>query len=42
MIVDPAGRVYDNALGHFDASWEAPGFQAQLRGGLRWTAGLEP
>ena len=37
-----AGRVYYNALGHFDAGWEQPGFQAQLRGGLRWAAGLEP
>ncbi len=37
-----AGRVYYNALGHFDAIWEEPRLQAQLRGGLRWAAGLEP
>jgi len=36
-----AGRVYYNALGHFDAGWEEPGFQAQLLGGLRWAAGRE-
>jgi type 1 glutamine amidotransferase len=36
-----AGRVYYNALGHFDANWEDPAFQAQIRGGLRWAAGLE-
>ena len=36
-----SGRVYYNALGHFDAGWEEPEFQAQLRGGLRWAAGLE-
>ena len=35
------GRVYYNALGHFDAGWEEPGFQAQLLVGLRWAAGLE-
>jgi uncharacterized protein len=35
------GRVYYNALGHFDANWEAPAFQAQILGGLRWAAGLE-
>jgi type 1 glutamine amidotransferase len=36
------GRVYYNALGHYDAGWEDPDFQAQLRGGLRWAARLEP
>ena len=36
-----SGRVYYNALGHFDAGWEEPGFQAQLLGGLRWAAGRE-
>jgi type 1 glutamine amidotransferase len=37
-----SGRVYYNALGHFDEGWEDPGFQSQLRGGLRWAARLEP
>lgn len=37
-----AGRVYYNALGHFDAAWEDPAFQAQIANGLRWAAGLEP
>lgn len=36
-----AGRVYYNALGHFDAEWERAEFQAQIRGGLRWAARLE-
>lgn len=36
------GRVYYNALGHFDAGWEDADFQQQLRGGLRWAARLEP
>ncbi|MCC7371274.1 MAG: ThuA domain-containing protein [Chloroflexi bacterium] len=36
------GRVYYNALGHFDAGWERADFQAQIRGGLRWAARLEP
>lgn len=35
------GRVYYNALGHFDAIWDDPSFQAQIRAGLRWTARLE-
>jgi type 1 glutamine amidotransferase len=35
-----SGRVYYNALGHFDANWEDESFQAQIRGGLRWAAGL--
>jgi type 1 glutamine amidotransferase len=33
-----SGRVYYNALGHFDANWEDPAFQAQIRGGLGWVA----
>src|SRR3712207_8885515 len=36
-----AGRVYYNALGHFDAGWEAASFQAQLLGGLRWARSEE-
>jgi type 1 glutamine amidotransferase len=34
------GRVYYNALGHFDAIWDDPSFRAQIAGGLRWVAGL--
>ena len=34
------GRVYYHALGHFDATWADPRFQAQLAAGLRWAAGL--
>jgi type 1 glutamine amidotransferase len=34
------GRVYYNALGHFDATWDDPRFRAQIAGGLRWAAGL--
>jgi type 1 glutamine amidotransferase len=37
-----SGRVYYNGLGHFDANWQDPAFQAQIRGGLRWAARLEP
>lgn len=37
-----AGRVYYNALGHFDAMWDEPLFQEQIRAGLRWAARLEP
>jgi type 1 glutamine amidotransferase len=33
------GRVYYNALGHYDAYWDDPAFQAQLVGGMRWAAG---
>ena len=36
-----AGRVYYNALGHFDAAWDDPDFRGQLRGGLRWAGRLE-
>lgn len=35
-----AGRVYYHALGHFDATWADPRFQAQLSAGLRWAAQL--
>lgn len=35
------GRVYYNALGHFDTEWERAEFQAQILGGLRWAARLE-
>ncbi|MGE3267435.1 MAG: ThuA domain-containing protein [Chloroflexota bacterium] len=35
------GRVYYNALGHFDADWERAEYQAQILGGLRWAARLE-
>jgi len=34
------GRVYYNALGHFDAIWDEPSFQQQIRAGLRWAARL--
>jgi type 1 glutamine amidotransferase len=37
-----SGRVYYNALGHFDAMWDEPSFQQQIRAGLRWAARLEP
>ena len=36
-----SGRVYYNALGHFDANWEDPMFQAQIVGGLRWAGGAD-
>ena len=36
-----AGRVYYNALGHFDALWDEPEFRQQIRAGLRWAARLE-
>jgi type 1 glutamine amidotransferase len=35
-----AGRVYYNALGHFDAIWNDPRFQVQLLNALLWTSGL--
>jgi type 1 glutamine amidotransferase len=35
------GRVYYNALGHFDAAWDEPSFRAQLGAGLRWAARLD-
>jgi hypothetical protein len=36
-----SGRVYYNGLGHFDAIWDDPVFQGQIRAGLRWAARLE-
>ena len=36
-----AGRVYYNALGHFDAIWDEPAFRQQIRAGLRWAARLD-
>jgi type 1 glutamine amidotransferase len=35
-----SGRVYYNALGHFDSTWNDPRFQSQLLGALSWAAGL--
>jgi len=32
------GRVYYNALGHFDETWRDPRFQAQMRGAIMWVA----
>jgi type 1 glutamine amidotransferase len=32
------GRVYYNALGHFQATWRDPRFQAQLIAAIRWVA----
>jgi type 1 glutamine amidotransferase len=36
------GRVYYNALGHFDETWRDARFQAQLRGAIRWVARRNP
>lgn len=36
-----SGRVYYNALGHFDAIWDDPSFRTQILSGLRWAANLE-
>lgn len=36
-----AGRAYYNALGHFPATWQDARFQLQLRGAIRWAAGVE-
>ncbi len=33
------GRVYYNALGHFDETWRDPRFQRQLAGAIRWASG---
>jgi len=33
-----AGRVYYNALGHFNETWRDPRFQRQLAGAIRWVA----
>jgi len=34
------GRVYYNALGHFDEEWEQPAYRTQILQGLRWAARL--
>jgi type 1 glutamine amidotransferase len=34
-----AGRVFYNALGHFDETWTDPRFQQHLFAALRWTMG---
>jgi type 1 glutamine amidotransferase len=34
------GRVYYNALGHFDETWLDPRFQSQLLGAMQWATGL--
>jgi type 1 glutamine amidotransferase len=36
-----SGRTYYNALGHFPSTWQDARFQLQLRGAIRWAAGLE-
>jgi uncharacterized protein len=33
------GRVYYNALGHFDSTWNDPQFQRQITAAIRWAAG---
>jgi type 1 glutamine amidotransferase len=33
-----SGRVYYNALGHFEATWRDSGFQRQLAAAIRWVA----
>ena len=35
------GRVYYNALGHFDETWRDPRFHRQLSGGIRWASGVQ-
>jgi len=37
-----SGRVYYNALGHFEGTWQDVGFQQQLLGAIRWAAGRTP
>jgi len=32
-----SGRVYYNALGHFQSTWTNPTFQAQMRAAIAWT-----
>ena len=34
-----SGRVYYNALGHFDETWRDQRFQRQIAGAIRWAAG---
>jgi type 1 glutamine amidotransferase len=36
-----SGRVYYNALGHFDATWRDLRFQRQLAGAIRWVGQRE-
>ena len=36
------GRVYYNALGHFDETWRDPRFQRQLAGAVRWASNVPP
>ena len=36
-----SGRVYYNALGHFEETWRDPRFQRQLTGAIRWAARRE-
>ena len=36
-----AGRVYYNALGHFNDTWRDIRFQRQLSGAIRWLAGRQ-
>lgn len=36
-----AGRVYYNALGHFNETWRDQRFQRQLAGAIRWLAGRQ-
>ena len=36
-----SGRAYYNALGHFPSTWQDARFQLQLRGAIRWAAGVE-
>ena len=33
-----SGRVYYNALGHFDSTWNDPQFQRQITAAIRWAA----
>jgi type 1 glutamine amidotransferase len=37
-----AGRVYYNALGHVESTWEDVRFQQQILGAIRWTGGRTP
>ena len=36
------GRVFYTSLGHEDAVWNDPQFQAHLLGGIKWALGLVP
>ncbi len=36
------GRVFYDALGHFDATWSDPRHVALVRSGLRWVSGARP